>query len=70
VLALPNFQEQFTIETDACMDGIGAVLMQKAQPIAYLSKALGEKHKNLSIYEKEFLALIMAVEKWRPYLLR
>jgi hypothetical protein len=44
--------------------------MQKSQPIAYLSKALGEKHKNLSIYEKEFLALIMAVEKWRPYLLR
>lgn len=70
VLAMPNFQEQFTIETDACIDGIGAVLMQKGQPIAYLSKALGDKHKNLSIYEKEFLALIMAVEKWRPYLLR
>jgi hypothetical protein len=44
--------------------------MQSGQPIAYLSKALGEKHKNLSIYEKEFLALIMAVEKWRPYLQR
>lgn len=69
VLALPNFQQQFTIETDACQDGIGAVLMQQGQPIAYLSKALGEKHKNLSIYE-EFLALIMAVEKWRPYLQR
>jgi hypothetical protein len=70
VLTLPNFQEQFTVETDACKDGIGAVLMQKGQPIAYLSKALGEKHKNLSIYEKEFLALIMAVEKWRHYLER
>ena len=64
VLALPNFQEPFTIETDACHDGIGAVLMQQGQPIAYLSKALGEKHKALSIYEKEFLALIMAVERW------
>jgi hypothetical protein len=63
VLALPNFQEPFTIETDACQDGIGAVLMQQGQPIAYLSKALGEKHKSLSIYEKEFLALILAVEK-------
>ena len=49
------------METDACADGIGAVLMQKGQPIAFLSKALGEKHKHLSIYEKEFLALIMAV---------
>lgn len=38
--------------------------------MAYLSKAWGEKHKALSIYEKEFLALIMAVERWRPYLQR
>lgn len=44
--------------------------MQARQPIAYLCKALGEKHKALSIYEKEFLALIMAVEKWRHYLQR
>jgi len=44
--------------------------MQSAQPIAYLSKALGEKHQKLSIYEKEFLALIMAVEKWKHYLQR
>jgi hypothetical protein len=70
VLALPNFQLQFTVETDACAEGIGAVLMQQGQPIAYLSKALGQKHKALSIYEKEFIALIMAVEKWRPYLQR
>jgi hypothetical protein len=70
VLALPDFQKQFQVETDACAEGIGAVLMQQGQPIAYLSKALGEKHKHMSIYEKEFLALIMAVEKWRPYLQR
>ena len=50
------------------MWGIGAVLMQQGQPIAFLSKALVEAHKHLSIYEKEFLALIMVVDKWRPYL--
>lgn len=44
--------------------------MQKGQPIAFLSKALGEKHKHLSIYEKEFLTLNVAVERWRPYLQR
>jgi hypothetical protein len=58
------------VETDACGEGIGAVLMQAGQPIAFLSKALGDKHKNLSIYEKEFLALIMAVERWKHYLKR
>lgn len=70
VLTLPNFQLPFQVETDACGEGIGAVLMQHSRPIAFLSKALGDKHKSLSIYEKEFLALIMAVEKWRHYLQR
>jgi hypothetical protein len=69
-VALLDFQETFTVETDACQDGIGVVLIQKGQLVAFLSKALGEKHKNLSIYEKEFLALIMAVKRWRHYLQR
>jgi hypothetical protein len=70
VLALPDFTIPFIVETDASDGGVGAVLMQKDQPIAFLSKALGPVHQKLSIYEKEFLALIMAVERWRPYLQR
>ncbi|KAK1685746.1 hypothetical protein QYE76_046594 [Lolium multiflorum] len=70
VLALPDFQKQFMIETDACDSGVGAVLMQEGHPIAFLRKPLSVQHKSLSIYEKEFLALIMAVERWRPYLQR
>ena len=68
VLALPNFTEPFVVETDRSDVGIGAVLMQHGQPVAYLSKAVAKHHKQLSIYEKEFLALIMVVEKWRQYL--
>jgi hypothetical protein len=29
ILALPDFQQTFIIETDACDIGIGAVLMQR-----------------------------------------
>src|SRR5699024_12729867 len=43
---------------------------RRSSDLAFLSKALGEKNKHLSIYEKEFLALILAVDKWRPYLQR
>lgn len=42
--------------------------MQDNHPIAYLSKALGKKAQALSTYEKECLALIMAVTKWKSYL--
>lgn len=45
VLALPDFNETLVVETDACDIGIGAVLMQREKPIAYLSKALGDTHK-------------------------
>lgn len=42
--------------------------MQKGQPIAFLSKGLSAQHQTLSVYDKELLALIMAVTKWSQYL--
>jgi hypothetical protein len=68
MLALPDFTKGFTIETNASAKGIGAVLMQDNHPIAYLSKSLGPKAHALSTYDKECLAVIMAVNKWKPYL--
>jgi hypothetical protein len=68
VLALPQFDKLFVVETDACEKGVSAVLMLFDRPVAYLSKALGEKNMTLSIYEKEFLALMLAVDKWKQYL--
>jgi hypothetical protein len=52
VLALPQFNDIFVVETYACEDGIGAVLMQRNRPVAYLSKALSDKNQKLSIYDK------------------
>lgn len=57
------------METDASDKGIGTVLMQEQKPIAYLSNTLGTpRHQELSIYEKELLALVTVVNKWRHYL--
>lgn len=69
VLALPDFQKPFLVEADACYKGMRAVLVQEGKPVAYFSKAFGDKHLGLSIYEKEYLSIINAVDKWRPYLL-
>ncbi|GJR29652.1 reverse transcriptase [Tanacetum coccineum] len=69
VLALPNFKEEFVIETDASGVGIGVVLQQQGHPIAYLSKTLATKHQSLSAYEKELLVVVLALQKWRGYLL-
>lgn len=70
VLQLRNFKKQFVVETDACELGIREVLMQDQHPLAFLSKPLSASHQQLSIYDKEFLALPMAVKRCRPYLQR
>jgi hypothetical protein len=70
VLAFPDFTKEFVIETDACNSGIGAVLSHEGHPIVYFSKGLSATNKKLSTYEKEFLAVVMTVDKWRSYLHR
>jgi hypothetical protein len=69
VLALPNFSVPFVLETDASGYGLGAVLMQMGKPIAFFSKSFGVKAITQSIYEKEAMAMLETLRKWRHYLL-
>lgn len=65
VLALPDFTQPFTVETDVSSTGMGVVLQQNGHPIAYISKAFGPRNKAMSVYERELLAITFTVSKWR-----
>nr|KYP75413.1 Retrovirus-related Pol polyprotein from transposon 297 family [Cajanus cajan] len=69
ILAVPNFSKQFVVESDASSRGIGVVLLQEGRPLAFMSKALSEKAQKKSVYERELMAIVLAVQKWRHYLM-
>lgn len=70
VLSLPDFSNSFSLETDASLYSIGAVLLQDNHPISYFSKKLCPRMQKASTYIREHFAITFAIAKWRHYLLR
>ena len=73
VLALPRRKEKFRVETDASGHAIEGVLSQeqdgKWKLIAFLSRTMQPAEMNYKIYNKELLAIVETLAKWRQYLL-
>lgn len=72
VLASPDYSQPFILQTDASDLGIGAVLLQgegeSERVVAYLSRKLTPQERKYQTTERECLAVIAAIEKFRPYI--
>jgi transposase InsO family protein len=70
ILAYPDPEKPYIIETDASNKAIGGVLLQendegKERPVAFESHKLSESQKNLSAYELELAGLVHNLRKFR-----
>jgi hypothetical protein len=68
VLVFPYFGKTFQVRCDASGFSLGPVLNEDNRPVAYFSDKLNDAKRNYYTYDKEFYAIIQALNKWRNYL--
>jgi len=80
ILTQPQYDKPFVVHTDTLAYGVGTILLQEGEinpqkpskprlhPIAYYSATFTPTERNYNIYEHELLAVIKALQNWRPHL--
>ena len=72
VLGYPDPALQYILDTDASLEGVGAVLSQMQagteRVVSYYSRVLASAERNYCVTRRELLAVVKAVAHFRPYL--
>lgn len=72
ILAIPDLDKPFCISSDASAYAVGAVLAQEqtdgVHPIEYASRLLTPAERNYSTTEREALAVLWALQKFRGFI--
>jgi hypothetical protein len=68
VLILPDLNKSFSIYCDASRRGLGCVLMQDGQVVAYASRQLRKHELNYPTHDLKLAAMVHALKIWRHYL--
>jgi transposase InsO family protein len=74
VLIHPQVNKPFCLSTDASAVAVGAELAQEGDdgemhPVAYYSQTMSSAQRRYSVFDREFLAIILAVRHFRHHLL-
>ena len=68
-LKIVDPSKDFVVCTNACIEGLGGVLMQEGFVICYESRMLKENERNYATHDLELAAIIHALKRWRHYVL-
>ena len=67
-LTQSTYDKEYVIFSDASLNGLGCVLMQKGKVVAYVSRQLKLHEKNYPTHDLELAAIVFAFKIWRHYL--
>jgi hypothetical protein len=69
ILSLPDLQQPFDIETDACDYVVGAILPQHNHPIEYHSETLSDTVHKYPTYDKVMYSIVQDFCQWKHYIM-